>query len=224
MFRKQITFSSSPTQVFIRSSAAEQLVEASPEPVSKKPAFPHADVEQTTFPSQPPPPDLQPLLETISEKLNVLDQRRHQSLAEMQQVALELAVAVASHLVFEAISSDQFGVEQLVQQAIAGMEIDGVPIVWLHPLDLELLNQRLRNSSVKWNPEKVHLRSDPSLSRGGCRVKGTDGRLQVSDISLRLSEIRRHWLEELDDTQTERRSTQEEGQKLRRFPDRRKYS
>jgi len=169
----------------------------------------------------PPPPDLRPLLDSIRGTLGQLDERRQQSLAEMQQVALELAVAVASHLVFETIAADQHAVEELIRQAVHNMGLDSVPTVHLHPNDLELLQQRLAREPAAWNTDQLTLRADASVARGGCRIEAADGRQMVSDISSRLSEIRRHWMEELDDSQIERRSSAGEGRALRRFPDRR---
>lgn len=168
-----------------------------------------------------PAADLRPLLESLGAALEEIERRRQQSLGEMQQVALELAVAVTSHLVFEAISRENYAVEQLVGKALEQVGLDSVPIVALHPADLDLLHKRLAGKPAPWPEGAITLRADPGVARGGCRVEAPDGRMLVSDIASRLSEIRRHWMEELDDAQIERRRSQAEGQSLRRFPDRR---
>ncbi|WP_437226273.1 FliH/SctL family protein [Planctomicrobium sp. SH661] len=225
MHRQQIFWSDIPVDVRLRGCTNSIERPAPPAPQRPVPApvaasFPNESGQPVTT-APPPPPDIRPLLESIAASLDVLDQRRQQSLGELQQVALELAISVASHLVFEAISQDQFGVEKLVEQAISAMGIDSAPVVSLHPKDLELLQRRLAQQPAPWRADQVSLRADPGVARGGCRVENDAGRMQVSDISLRLSEIRRHWMEELDDTQIERRRSQVEGQSLRRFPDRR---
>jgi flagellar biosynthesis/type III secretory pathway protein FliH len=91
----------------------------------------------------------------------------------------------------------------------------------LHPADHELLRKRLTGQALPWPEGKLALQADASVARGGCRIETPEGRMLVSDISTRLSEIRRHWMEELDDAQIERRRAHDQGQPLRRFPDRR---
>lgn len=230
MQRHQIIWSAHPVDVRLRGctstgqadvAAAGELHKNSQLPVAA--SFPN-EAGRPVSTAPPPPPDIRPLLETIAVALESIQERRQQSLAELQHVALELAVSVASNLVFEAISKDQFAVEQLVLSAIHSIGIDSAPIVSLNPKDLELLQRRLASEPAPWNADQMTLRSDASLGRGSCRVENESGRSLVSDISLRLSEIRRHWLEELDDSQIERRGAAGEGASLRRFPDRREIA
>jgi len=226
MHRQTITWNSIPREIRLRGCTSE----APPPPVVHSPAEPVA----ASFPDQsgqpvraapPPPPDIRPLLESLGEQLAILNQRRQQSLLEMQQVALELSVAVASQLVFQAIDREQFQVEELVRQAVQSLRLEAIPTVHLHPKDLELLQKRIVQQPLPgWTPDEVQLHGDPGIARGGCRVESDTGRMLVSDIGLRLSEIRRHWMEELDDSQVERRRNAGEGSSLRRFPDRREIA
>lgn len=161
------------------------------------------------------------LLEAVQTAVDDLELRRQQSLGELQHVAVELAVAAASHLVFDAIEREQFAVDELVRQAITRMGLDEGITVSLHPDDLGMLQRKLADRPSPWSEGQVVLRGDPALARGGCRAESADGRILVSDVAARLSEIRRHWMEELDDAPIERRRTQAESGSLRRFPDRR---
>jgi len=226
MHRHEIIWSSVPTHVRLRGCTSELAPAESPsrppvEPVAA--SFPD-EAGQPVSTAGPPPPDLRPLLQSIAESLETIDQRRQQSLLEMQQVAIELAIAVASQLVFQAIDSEHFAVEKLVQRAIESMGTEAIPVVFLHPQDLELLRKRLLQQPAPWSSEQITFHNDPGVSRGGCRVENDAGRMLVSDIGLQLSEIRRHWMEELDDSQVERRTTAGEVAALRRFPDRREIA
>jgi len=225
MYRHKILFNTAPVairlhtpQAIVEPPAPVAIPRTIPEPVAA--TFPN-ELGQKVVAAPPPSPDLTPLLTAISSQLTILDERRRQSLSELQQVALELAISVASHLVHQAISNDQFAVEKLVQQAISTLGINAAPTISLHPLDLELLHKRLLHEPVPWSPDQVTIRSDPGVNRGGCRIETESGRMRVSEMSLRLSEIRRHWMEELDDSEIERRRPAGEGSTLRRFPDRR---
>lgn len=221
MHRQEIHWPQPATDIRLRGRTTEapapppRLV---PEPVAA--SFPDQSGNPVKV-AATPVPDLRPLLEAIGAQLDEINERRQQSLLEMQQVALDLAIAVASQLVFQTITRDQHGVEELVRQAVHSMGIESRPIVALHPRDLELLHKRLGQEPDIWDLEHVQLLGDPGISRGGCRVEGGPGRMLVSDIGVRLSEIRRHWMEELDDSQVERRRSAGEGTSMRRFPDRR---
>jgi flagellar biosynthesis/type III secretory pathway protein FliH len=177
----------------------------------------------------PPVPEPEPavseellaLLESIHAAVLDCEERRRQSLGELQQVAIELAVAAASSLLFQEIEQERAGIRELVEQAIGHLGLDAPLDVLLHPQDAELLERQLADPPVPWTDQQVTIQTDASLPRGGCRVESADGRILVSDVAVRLSEIRRHWMEELDDAQIERRRTQTDGHSVKRFPDRR---
>ena len=65
------------------------------------------------------------------------------------------------------------------------------------------------------------LVADASIDRGGVRLETESGRIVLSDVVSRLAEIRQQWMENINDTQTERRSVPDDVEQLRRFPDRR---
>lgn len=145
---------------------------------------------------------------------------RVQNLRELQDLAVEIGIAVASRVVHEAIEAGQFNVRELVQQAIDICAVHTSGRVWLHPSDAAALKQRLTD-----NPEAgwagVEILEDSSLNRGGCRVESPDQAVRY-EVSAHLAEMRRHLLEGLDDAEIERRETAGHGQRLRRHPDRRR--
>lgn len=181
---------------------------------------PHEIIEQQLAEEQPWK-TVEELLVRIVEELETYDQRHHQTLLEMQQVAIELAVAAASHLVYSKIESDDFGIEDLVRSAIAPATDEHAVTVVLNPLDHELLQRRQTQLAPADDLAGVAFQTDETLPRGSCRVVSAAGAAWQSDISERLANIRKHWLDEFDESQVERRKTQDSDSSLRRFPDRR---
>ncbi|SFI26057.1 FliH/SctL family protein [Planctomicrobium piriforme] len=219
MSRQQIPFSAKPSGIRLRGGGGavvnETIAPARPAGTPVPASFPQGAAKPVAE------PDLRPLLEQISAQLVEVEQRRQQSLFELQHVAIELSIAVASQLVHEALSREQFAVEELVRHAVDKMGLGSPVSVTLNPTDLTLLQKRLAKQPASWSGSQIELRGEATVARGGCRAESPDGRMLVSDITSRLSEIRRHWMEELDDAQVERRRAAGEGPALRRFPDRR---
>ena len=185
---------------------------------SLAPAIPAADVVEVAESEKAEVVRVATLLEKISQQLEVIDARRTQLLDELRQVAIELAVSAASHLAFCAIQADQFGIEDLIATAIGQIDQSLETTIVLHPDDSALLHKRSHDAVEKWSDQRASLITDDSLARGACDIRQPGSGHLVTDIGTRLSEIRRHWMEELDDTQVERRETQHHGKQLRRFP------
>lgn len=161
------------------------------------------------------------ILSQLLESVRAIDQRREQSLLEMQQVAIELAVAAASHLVETVIEEDRYGIEDLIQSTFEKAGSDSSLRFSLHPDDLDLLQRRLSVTKSYQEMRKLEFLEDSQLPRGSFQIHLPDGQTWLTGISLRLAEIRKHWLEELDAAQVERRQTETTNSSLRRFPDRR---
>jgi hypothetical protein len=164
---------------------------------------------------------LQRLTESLLELLTEHEARRRQSLQELQHVAVELAIVAASQIVAQAIDAGVFAVESLVAEAVATLGRSERIVVALHPLDLALLHERIAGRAPDWPVDAVSFRPDPALGRGNCRADAEEGLALISDVGARLSDMRRHWLEGIDESQVERRHDADSGRPLRRFPDRR---
>ena len=161
------------------------------------------------------------LLESIKQRLDDLEQRRAQSLHEMQQLAMELAVAMTGHLIQARIEEGDTGLEHLAQQAIERLLPHGPVKVALHPSDLQLLAERHAELVAELQAEgHSTFVADKSVPRGGCRADA--GEVGVwSTLEQRLSHLREELIQGIDYAQTERRQAEGSGAGLRRFPDRR---
>ena len=157
----------------------------------------------------------------LAEEIHEIELRRSQSLRELQEAAVELAIAIASCIVHRTIERNDFAIEGLVAQMIDRLE-PGVSVsIRLHPDDLQLLRKRLDGKPPPSDEcGDVQFVADASLSRGDCAAEAGDFGL-VSQIESQQSDLRKLLLEELTDAQIERRKTQQQGAGIRRYPDRR---
>ncbi|QDU40251.1 flagellar assembly protein H [Maioricimonas rarisocia] len=172
-------------------------------------------------PAPPPEPPIAPMLESINEAVEEFEARRKQSLEELQLLAVELAVAAASNLVAQAIDRGEYGIEQLVKDAVGKLGMEQPITISLHPEDIQLLDRRTEGEAVPWRDGRITLRPETGIQRGDCRAETGDGRILIAEMSARLAEMRRHWLEGLDDAQIERRRPAGSDRGLQRFPNRR---
>ncbi len=171
-------------------------------------------------PSEEELADLRQLLINAADQAAELRQIQRQSLDELQEVAIELAAGAASFLVGYAIDNNVFAIDELVKKALHQMEADQPVRVRLNPADHELLKSLLKDPETARILKDVSCVDDDSINRGGCRIEA-GRRILVSDMHSRMEDIRRAWLEKLDDSQIERRGDGSASRTLRRFPDRR---
>jgi flagellar biosynthesis/type III secretory pathway protein FliH len=138
-------------------------------------------------------------------------------LEEMQRVAVELSVAIASHVMFDRLKSGDFPMEELVRAAVKRLEPRQAVTVYLHPTDLALLERRVGNEALcGLDGDELRLVGDAALARGACRAETGDVAV-MANLEEHVAEIRRDLLLALPGAEIERR--QERG--LRRFPERR---
>ena len=164
--------------------------------------------------------ELRQMLANTAELVMELQDQHRQSLHEMQEVAVELATAATSWLTGVAIDRGEFAVDDLIRKALHQMEIDQPVRVRLNPADHDLLKNLIRDPAGRRMLENVSCFDDPELARGTCRVE-SGRRIVLSDMESRLENIRRSWMEKLDDSQVERRGDGSTSRTLRRFPERR---
>ncbi|MCA9150274.1 MAG: hypothetical protein KDA92_13280 [Planctomycetales bacterium] len=161
------------------------------------------------------------LLGDIDERLADLEQRRSQSLVELQQLAIELAIAVSMHVTQGVVDLGQFPIELLVKSAIERLEANRSVVIRLHPVDLVQMQSIVQRTAESWSlPENVKLVADNSLSPGSCLADGGDFGL-LSTWEMQLADVHKCLKEGLQDAQTERRTTAAADREMRRFPDRR---
>jgi flagellar biosynthesis/type III secretory pathway protein FliH len=105
-------------------------------------------------------------------------------------------------------------------KALNLLEADQPVRVRLNPADHQLLKELMDEPHSAAILAEVSCVDDDSINRGGCRIE-SGRRVLVTDLHSRLEDIRRAWLEKLDDSQIERRGDGSASTTMRRFPDRR---
>ncbi len=165
------------------------------------------------------------ILERLQANLDELTQdlwaQQRQRLAEMQRVAIELAVAIASRLLHQRIERGELAVEGLVRQVAERLEPKEALTVYLHPTDLASI-QRQGTTDPDWLPGhgKLKLAADEALGRGDCRAETGDLSL-VLNLDQQLEEVRKHLLDVLPEADVEQRKELASDRPLRRYPERR---
>lgn len=180
-----------------------------------------------TPPPQPAPPPvvdhsqvLSELMSAVHEAVSDLETRRKQNLAELQEVAVELAMLAATQVIGAALDREAFGVDQLVADVLGRVASTGPVTVGLHPADLKLLKAKRADGVLETPGGVIEFFEDPALKRGCCRA--ASGSLAVvSDWRTHLADIRAGLHEELEHAQTERRGSEAAHQRVKRYPDRR---
>lgn len=187
-------------------------------------APPEPQVEKKPTPPPPAPREdskLGELMEQMLEGIQELKAAQENRLEEMQRVAIEVAVAIASHVMYERLESGDYPLEELVREAVRRLEPRETVKVSLHPEDLALLEGRLTaEPKLAFDPGEVRLVADPRLARGDCRAEAGDVHV-ITHLEEHLAEIRRQLMSVLPDAGVERRKPVSEERALRRYPDRR---
>lgn len=165
--------------------------------------------------------EMRAIWEGIQDQLVELESRRQQSLGELQELAIELAIEVASHVIRRELARDEYPIATFIGEAIKRLEDSRAVTVRLHPLDLkqvEALREQAAGQGVV--PPNVRLVADPSMTRGSCIADGDDFGL-LTTWEQQLADVQRLLREGLEDAQVERRGNETADSGMRRFPDRR---
>ena len=122
-----------------------------------------------------------------------IEQQRAADLSDLREVAVELAHAIASKLVFQQLGAGNFPMDRLVTEVLSRLNTHEPSTVRLHPEDLAVLQldgdfiQKLEPAGA------VRLVADPKLSRGDC--KAVSGEITVIyELRRQIEEIRRELL------------------------------
>lgn len=110
--------------------------------------------------------------------------QQQQILDRLADETMELAFAVASHVVQKSLDAGTYDLHPIVRAAIEELLPSDQFVIHLHPEDLEQLSESLSDQWLELRQE-VDLREDPTLERGACRVANQQHAL-VSTPEIRL--------------------------------------
>jgi flagellar biosynthesis/type III secretory pathway protein FliH len=141
--------------------------------------------------------EIERVLQNLLSAAGSLRARQDEHLEELQHLAVELAVAIASRLLHEQIEAGEYPVEKLVQQVVERLQTPQPVTVYLHPEDLALLRRRLGGGEAIFpHHAAVQLSADESLARGDVRAEAGDISV-TADLQEQLTDIRRNLRETL---------------------------
>src|SRR5262249_51863811 len=113
---------------------------------------------------------------------------------ELQRVAVELAVTIATRLIHDKVQANDFAVEELVRKVVEQLEPKQPVTVRLHPEDKALLERRLAGQPlVPADAAEVPGVGDTAVPRGNCVAEAGPVSMQ-SQLEKQLSDIREHLL------------------------------
>lgn len=161
-------------------------------------------------------------MQAIFDEIRELEARRQQSIDELRELAVEIACAITTHVLDDALARNQFPLEKLVDQALkhlGGTAADDV-VIKLHPGDCQEMERVANQLKQQGNQPRVKWQADPTLERGSCEAKLGERGVFV-DIHDQLNQIRHELLGTLDHAQTERRDTAQGDRHVQRYPNRR---
>jgi len=132
---------------------------------------------------------IEAVLAEIRGDIASLRMERATKIEDLQRVAIELALTIASRLLHERVVAGDFPMDAKVRDMIAQLGDDVAVSVRLNPTDLELLKGRLGEEPLSQDRDDPRLIPDPTLNRGACQVDGRESML-LSDVSRELQDIR----------------------------------
>lgn len=144
---------------------------------------------------------IEAVLAEVRSDVASLRKERAARVAELQRVAIELALTIASRLLHERIVSGDFPIDAKVRDMVAQLGEDAAVTVRLNPTDLALLKDRLGDDPLVPDRDAPKLVPDPALARGACQVEGRESML-LSDVARELQEIREDLLRSLDNARS----------------------
>ncbi|MCA9263096.1 MAG: hypothetical protein KDA60_04585 [Planctomycetales bacterium] len=159
--------------------------------VNPEALFPQLDSETTA------------LLREILNAVKTLNHWQTQMLADLQEVAVEIAVAVAGKLAFTKIKQGEFPIEALVREMTEQFSPNQPLTVKLHPNDVK--RWQAVQQEAELNPAEMRalkVVADPFLAEGSCRVDGDTYGL-ASDHAQRVNMVRARLMDGIEHAQAE---------------------
>lgn len=113
---------------------------------------------------------LEALLKNLGLLANQLRQEPDRLKIELQEAAIHLGELIASKLLQEKISSDQFDVAAMVRELVQRLDTQDTVTVALNPTDLGLIKNQIGEASLLQTGPDLIWESDAALPRGNCRA------------------------------------------------------
>ncbi len=208
-----LAWSRQPLTVSIESSSPARSVQAPAVPESSAPV---ASSSAAVTPNADHTKVLE-TLDTIEMLVQELAAARQQSLGEIQQLTVRLAVKIARAVMLQDLPEDTQRIERLTEMAMGYLSESAEATIRVHP---EIHARLEHEHSGVLRRDSLRFIADDTVAIGDCRVEG-DSFTLFAGVDDKLKQIEKKLLEGLSDAQIERRTSGTSDRKLQRFPDRR---
>lgn len=122
---------------------------------------------------------LECILNALARPLEELDVR-------VEDEIVALVKAVSGQLVRRELKIDPSHIVGVIREGLSALPLSsGKPVIRLHPLDVEVVQQCLSSSDVN---RAWHIEADPIMQRGGCMIVSADSQVDCS-LETRLSRV-----------------------------------
>ena len=141
---------------------------------------------------------LKQVMAALAAAAKEMQTQYRQRLAELEKATVKLAVAIAGRLVHEQLEDSAAAVEALVRKLVERLETREPVTVYLNPLDLAMLEQRLQGQPNPLGPDRLlKLAPAAAMSRGSCRAEAGEWRVDAQ-LDVQLADIRDRLLRSVD--------------------------
>ncbi len=121
----------------------------------------------------------------LGQQMNALGADRASTIRQFEDLAVQLAMKIASAVVRYEVNHHETRLRKLVEDFIERFEPDSPVVVYVHSLDLEILRSQLEEG---WSETGIQLKLDDSLARGDMRLESSEQRM-VADVRQQLADI-----------------------------------
>ena len=123
---------------------------------------------------------IEPLLMSLQEALNQLNNLRKETYHSVEKEVVELALAIARQVICHEITIDREIVLCVAREALAKVEDPGKIKIKMSPSDLQFINEtQSRLSDLVENIDNVTLESTESIQSGGCIIETDIGEIDA---------------------------------------------
>ena len=130
---------------------------------------------------------IEPVIARLNAAIGELAQQRSKVLAEAEEDAVKLAIAIAQRVLYRELSTDPEAILGLVKAAFQKLNARETHRLRISPPDLAVVEEHSARLQL---PPKVEISADPSLSPGSAVFETSRGELDAS-IDTQIAEIGR---------------------------------
>lgn len=138
---------------------------------------------------------MESLIKNLGQLATQLKQEPERLKIELQEAAIHLGELIASKLLHESISTDQFDVKLLVQELVQRLDTQDSVTVVLNPADLALLKAQIGDAPLNASGPDLIFETDSALPRGNARASTSEMsvshnlREQMTQMMQQLREV-----------------------------------